>query len=116
MGPLDAVWHLLNFLFPAVGVGCLGAAAVKGLWRREMAGIRWGRLALWGSAAGVLALVAGLLLFGRDGRMATYGLLVLAAALAFWAAGCRPGTAPPKSRSPSKSTTKSSGGREKPQA
>ncbi|MEI8267961.1 MAG: hypothetical protein WCI59_19710 [Betaproteobacteria bacterium] len=91
MGPLDAFWHLLNFFTPAVGVGCLGAAAVKLLWRRELAGVSWRRLAGWGTAGGTGALLAGLLLFGRDGRMATYGLVVLAAALAFWGAGCRPG-------------------------
>jgi hypothetical protein len=93
MGPIDAVWHLLNFFTPAIGVGCLGAAAAKGLWRRELAGVRWRRLAGWGSVAGALALLAGLLLFGRDGRMATYALLVLATAVAFWAAGCRPAAA-----------------------
>ena len=38
MGPIDALWHLLNFFIPAVGVGCLGAAAVKLLWRR---GLPW---------------------------------------------------------------------------
>lgn len=90
MDPLDALWHLLNFFTPAFGVGCLGAAVVKLLWRRELAGVAWRRLALWGTVAGALALVAGLALFGRDGRMATYGLVVLAAALAFWGAGCRP--------------------------
>ncbi|MFY8084323.1 MAG: hypothetical protein ACOVN7_11430 [Rubrivivax sp.] len=93
MGPIDAFWHLLNFFTPAVGVGCLGAAAVKWLWRRELVGVSWQRLAGWGTAGGALALLVGLLLFGRDGRMATYGLVVLAAALAFWGAGCQPGAA-----------------------
>jgi hypothetical protein len=93
MDSLDALWHVLNFFMPAVGVGCLGAAALKLLWRRDLAGVAWRRLALWGTGAGALALAAGLALFGRDGRMATYGLVVLAAALAFWGAGCRPGGA-----------------------
>ena len=95
MGPLDAFWHVLNFFTPALGVGCLGAAVVKLLWRRELARVAWRRLAIWGTGAGAGALLAGLVLFGRDGRMATYGLLVLAVALAFWGAGCRPGGAPP---------------------
>lgn len=106
MGPLDAFWHLLNFFTPAASVGCLGAAAVKLLWRQELAGVAWRRLALWGTGAGALALVAGLALFGRDGRMATYGLLVVAVALAFWGAGCRPGGAVP-------SSSRSGGGRKK---
>lgn len=107
MGPLDAFWHLLNFFMPAVGVGCLGAAAVKLLWRRETAGVAWRRLAVCGTGAGAVALLAGLVLFGRDGRMATYGLLVLAVALALWAAGCRPGVAAPQS-------SRAGGGRKKP--
>lgn len=107
MGPLDAFWHVLNFFMPAVGVGCLGAAAVKLLWRRETAGVAWRHLSLWGTGAGAGALLAGLLLFGRDGRMATYGLLVLAVALALWGAGCRPrGAAPASGRA--------GGGRKKP--
>ena len=93
MGPIDAVWHLLNFFTPAIGVGCLGGAVAKGLWRRELADVPLRRLAGWGSVAGALALLAGLLLFGRDGRMATYALLVLATAVTFWGVGCRPAAA-----------------------
>jgi len=81
---LDAVWHVLNFFVPAVGVGALGAAGAKLLWRRELAPVPWRRLALWGSAAGALALAGGLWLFGRDGKMATYAALVVACALALW--------------------------------
>ena len=100
MGPLDAFWHLLNFFTPAVGVGCLGAAAVKLLWRRELAGVSWRRLAAWGCGVGAGALVAGLLLFGRDGRMATYALLVFSVAAAFWLAGCRPGALAASGKAP----------------
>lgn len=105
MGPIDAFWHLLNFFTPAVGVGCLGAAAVKLLWRRELAGFSWQRLATWGTAGGAGALLAGLWLFGRDGRMATYALLVGASAVAFWGAGCRPkGLAAPDKRGAARKT------------
>jgi hypothetical protein len=79
---LDAVWHVLNFFVPAVGVGALGAAGAKLLWRRELAPVPWRRLAGWGSVAGALALAGGLWLFGRDGKMATYAALVVASALA----------------------------------
>jgi hypothetical protein len=41
--------------------------------------------------AGLAALVTGLLVFGRDGRMATYLLLVVAGAGALWWAGFGPG-------------------------
>jgi hypothetical protein len=91
MGPLDALWHVLNFAVPALGVGLLAATAAKLLWRRELAGVRWLRLAGFGVGGGLVALVAGLVAFGRDGTMATYGMLVLLSALALWWAGFGPG-------------------------
>lgn len=91
MGPLDAFWHLLNFAVPALGVGGLAALAAKLLWRRELQRASWWRLAAWASAAGLAALVAGLLVFGRDGRMAAYLMLVLSSACALWWAGFGPG-------------------------
>jgi hypothetical protein len=87
VGPIDGFWHLANFFAPALGVGLFAAAACKLLWRRELATVPWRQLALWAGSAGAVALVAGLLAFGRDGRMATYGLLVVAAALALWWSG-----------------------------
>jgi hypothetical protein len=87
MGPLDAIWHALNFFAPALGVAVLAAAAAKLLWRRELAGVAWHRLALWGTLAGAVVLVGGLVAFGRDGKIATYGALVVVTALALWWAG-----------------------------
>lgn len=90
MDLLDVVWHVLNFFVPALGVGTIGAAGAKLLWRRELVGVTWLRLAGFGVGAGAVALVAGLLVFGRDGRMATYGMLIVANALALWGAGFGP--------------------------
>jgi hypothetical protein len=87
MGPLDALWHLLNFFAPALGVASISAALAKLIWRRELAQISWRALFGWSAGAGALALVGGLVLFGRDGRMGTYGALVLACALALWWTG-----------------------------
>jgi hypothetical protein len=87
MGPLDALWHLLNFFAPALGVAVLSTALAKLLWRRELAQARWQQLIGWSATAGAISLVGGLLAFGRDGRMATYGALVAAVALALWVAG-----------------------------
>jgi hypothetical protein len=87
MGPLDALWHALNFFAPAAGVALLAAGAAKLLWRHELAAVPWHRLALWAGLAGAAALVGGLVVFGRDGKMATYGALVVATALALWGAG-----------------------------
>jgi hypothetical protein len=84
MGPLDALWHLLNFAAPALGVGLLTTALAKALFRRELAGAAWRALLLWSTGAGLAVLLACLVMFGRDGRMSTYGLLVAATALALW--------------------------------
>jgi hypothetical protein len=84
MGPLDALWHALNFFAPALGLAALAAAIAKVLWRHELAGLSWLRLASWGLAGGAASLIGGLLVFGRDGRMATYAMLVIATALALW--------------------------------
>ena len=75
--------HLVNFVLPALGLATLLAPAVAGwnsltlqrLWRA------WWPLA----GAGLLVLLAGLVGFGRDGRMATYaGLVLVVASLACW--------------------------------
>jgi hypothetical protein len=77
--------HLLAFAAPALGVGFV-------LWlglRLRRAG-RLGRgaqLALL-AGGGVLVLLAGLIAFGRDGRIATYAALVLVqGSLAWWLSG-----------------------------
>ena len=87
MGPLDAIWHALNFFAPALGVAVLAASAAKLVWRHELASVHWHRLFLWSAIAGMAVLVAGLVAFGRDGKMITYGGLVVATAVALWLAG-----------------------------
>lgn len=89
MGPLDALWHLLNFFAPALGVSLITCALAKLLWRRVLRGVPFSRLFGWMSAAGALVLIAGLVVFGRDGRMATWGALVLATGLVLWFKGLR---------------------------
>ena len=91
MGPLDALWHVANLLVPALALGALAAGLAKLLWRRELAAVPWKRLA--GPACAVCAAVtlAGLVLSGRDGRMATYVAMVLACALTLWWQGFGPG-------------------------
>jgi hypothetical protein len=87
MGPLDATWHLLNFFAPALGVALITSGLAKLLWRRELSAVTWRRLALWSAMGAALALLAGLLVFGRDGRMATYALLVAVVAVTLWWTG-----------------------------
>ena len=84
MGPLDALWHLLNLLAPALGVGLIASAAAKLLWRRDVKGLAWIRLSAWACSVSALALLGGLLVFGRDGKMASYGAMLAACALSLW--------------------------------
>jgi len=91
MGPLDALGHLANLFVPALALGALAAALAKLLWRRELAGVGWLRLAGSACAACALVTLAGLVLFGRDGKMATYGAMVVACAVMLWWRGFGPG-------------------------
>jgi hypothetical protein len=77
----------LNFLAPALGVGMLAPAMAKLLWRRRLKPVAWLSLSLWATGGAVVALLASLVVFGRDGQMATYGLMVMGSALALWWAG-----------------------------
>jgi len=86
MNALDALNHLANFVLPALLLGGLASAGAKLLWRRSLQEVAIVRLAAWSSGAAALALLAGLLLTGRDGAMSTYAAMVLACAAALaWA-------------------------------
>ncbi len=87
MGLIEAFWHALNFVAPALAVGALGAGAMKGLWRRDLAHVPWAPMAGVGAGVGALVLLLGLTLLGRDGRMSTYAVMcvAIAAALMWWA-------------------------------
>ena len=91
MGPLDALWHVTNLFVPALALGVLSAALAKLLWRRELAAVGWGRLALPAAVACAFVTLAGLVAFGRDGRIATYAGMVVACALTLWWQGFGPG-------------------------
>jgi hypothetical protein len=83
---------VLNFFGPALGMGLIAPALAKGLWRQALRGVAWRALAGWTAGACALVSLAGLAVFGHDGRMATYAALVLAAAAALWWRGfVRPG-------------------------
>jgi hypothetical protein len=84
MGPLDAIFHLTNLFAPAIGTAALAAAGMKWLWRRELGGVSYRSLSLCAMAGGALATIAGLVILGRDGRMTTYGAMVLAISLTLW--------------------------------
>ena len=87
MGPIDAFWHLLNFFGPALGLGLLGPLLAKLLWRRALQNVSWRRMWLRVSSACAVVSIAGLVMFGHDGKMATYAGMVLASALTLWWVG-----------------------------
>lgn len=85
MGIWGFVLHAVNFVLPAVVVAALLAA----LWWRGRGNRRQPALRLWGLLTGVgsAVLLAGLVLFGRDGKMLTHAGLVLGlgSVMAWWA-------------------------------
>jgi hypothetical protein len=91
MGPLDAFWHLINLFLPALGLGALAAAAARLIWRRELAGQSWRHLAAPAMTACAVVALAGLIVWGRDGKMATYAAMVVACAVSLWWRGFGPG-------------------------
>ena len=98
MSPIDLLWHVLNFFAPAAGMGLIAPTLAKLLWRRGLAGARWAWLAAWVTAASATVLLAGLMVFGRDGKMATYAAMVLACALTLWWFGFGAGRRRPGAR------------------
>ena len=84
-----AFWHLTGLFVQPVLTGGVAAGLAKLVWRRRLAAMPWWRLAVAASVAMATVAVAGLVLFGQDGRMATYGAMVVAGAVALWWFGLR---------------------------
>lgn len=89
MGLLEGFWHVLNFVVVGLLAGCIAAALAKAVWRRELSGKPFVRLAGAASAAAVMALGLGWMLLGRDGRLGSYLAMVCAMALALAWVGFR---------------------------
>jgi hypothetical protein len=84
LSPLDAIWHLLNLFGPAAGMALITPALAKLMWWRGLKGVGWARLGLRVFAACALVTVAGLIVFGHDGKIATYAAMVGACTLTLW--------------------------------
>nr|WP_315496561.1 hypothetical protein [uncultured Rhodoferax sp.] len=84
MGPLDLLNHLLNFVAPALALGAvLAYLAPVFIKNKALARTRTAQAAI-NCVVGALALLAGLVFFGRDGKMLSYAALVLATASSQW--------------------------------
>lgn len=76
---VDLIWHLAGFVAPALFVG-VGVATLSRLFWRPDRAPTLARQAALNVATGLGVLMLGLAFTGRDGRMLSYGLLVLAVA------------------------------------
>jgi hypothetical protein len=86
MGPFDLFLHAMSFVAPAAFLALVLPLAARILLRATAGRSSWWRQAALVFIAGVAVLGAGLWWFGVDGRMATYGALVVAAASTQWLA------------------------------
>jgi len=84
MSVLDQFNHLLNFLAPAFAVGVLLALVAPVFYKkRPKAPVLYAQAAI-NVVAGAVVLLLGLWVFGNDGKMATYGaMLVVCATVEF---------------------------------
>lgn len=81
---LTLVGHLANFLVPAVVMAVILALMPRTLRKARAGRGGFWREVGWSSLAGTLVLVAGLVWFGRDGKMAIYAALVLVQGTLAW--------------------------------
>ena len=83
MNALDALWHILNFTAPAFAVAAL--LSLRGpFWRSKWHFSGFLRRFVLNTLAGLVALTLGLWFLGNDGKMLSYGAMVLACASCQW--------------------------------
>jgi CDP-diglyceride synthetase len=86
MGPLEHVIHTFNFMAPAWWMALFCALFARFALRSWLSASRLSVLAqtFWGGLLGSLTLLGCLWVWGADGKMATYGALVLVCATSQW--------------------------------
>lgn len=86
MGPLEQIIHLLNFVAPAWGVALFGVLITQLGTRVGLPAPPWGWVTqtLVSAILGMAALGGGLVLWGVDGKMASYAALVCVCGTAQW--------------------------------
>lgn len=81
MGLLDAINHAINFLAPALVVGAVLALIAPFFYKKRPAAPGYIAQAAINSIAGVVAMGVGLIVFGRDAKMASYAAMLAMGAL-----------------------------------
>lgn len=84
MSPLDLLNHLINFTLPAVAMGVMMPLFSRLLWRKVPVKRSLKTQMATTTLACLAVLITGLVVFGNDGKMATYAGVVLAAGLCQW--------------------------------
>ena len=86
MGPLERILHTFNFIAPAWGVAlfCVLLARLTARWWLPLASWSLLKQTLVGGVLGTVVLAGGLVLWGIDGKMATYSALVIVCGTAQW--------------------------------
>ncbi len=83
MSFLQILSHLFYFFLPAFAMA--GVSVISGAWLLGSASAPpWRSRWAWNCVAGALVLIGGLAWFDNDGKMATYGALVLVSATLEW--------------------------------
>ena len=86
MGPLDQLIHTFSFMAPAWGVAlfCVLVARFTARWWLPLATWSLMKQTVVSGLVGTAVLTGGLVLWGADGKMATYSALVIACGTAQW--------------------------------
>ena len=84
MSFFDLINHLINFALPAIALGIMVPLFSRLIWRKILVKRSLKSQMLITSLAGLTVLIAGLVIFNTDGKMATYGGLVLVATVCQW--------------------------------
>lgn len=86
MGPLEQIIHTFNLIAPAWGVAlfCVLLTRLSARWWLPLASWSLMKQTVVSGVLGTVVLVGGLVLWGVDGKMATYSALVIACGTAQW--------------------------------
>ena len=87
MGAIDLLFHLLNFVAPALVVAILVTIGARFIVSNKSVAPGFIAQAAINFIACSVVLLAGLWFFGRDGKMATYTAMVLVSASSHWVVG-----------------------------
>jgi sorbitol-specific phosphotransferase system component IIBC len=84
MDPISALTHLFNFAAPALALAAGVTLGAHVFWKKRPLALALPAQFTINLIVSVVMLVIGLLLLGRDGKMASYAAMSLACATSQW--------------------------------